>query len=388
MQFMPSQRPFSQFLRTWGAHYSVLKAHYSIPIPQPTFRRKLSTRPTVTNTFQQRQAEYVGETGRIYTVHRTIRYSPLDQNFLATSDDGQKFFLKRLRPEDFKRYQIVNDRLKDSASHFRLLKDVIPSESMIVYEHYYTSFYRTIRRRNRLPLRMVKKILKSLLNLLAELHDRDVVYGVFGLEDILIDLTEDQGQLTLNKVQLAHSINTVYLPRGSNIVGRQVGPRRWRSPEATILGPVNKPSDIFSFALLCIFAVYRRVVFNDILVKNHEKSDIQISILERQISYFADRKGLEGFMKYIGKEHPLSPMIELTWDGFHEGNPRKPFSKWENVHEDFRSLILAMTNFDPSKRITARQALEHKWFEDVEVVQQDDRPEIQESNQDSSLVLR
>jgi hypothetical protein len=45
-----------------------------------------------------------------------------------------------------------------------------------------------------------------------------------------------------------------------------------------------------------------------------------------------------------------------------------------------------MTNFDPSKRITARQALEHKWFEDVEVVQQDDRPEIQESNQDSSLV--
>jgi hypothetical protein len=80
-------------------------------------------------------------------------------------------------------------------------------------------------------------------------HDLPVSI-VFGLEDILIDLTEDQGQLTLNKVQLAHSINTAYVPRGSNIVGRQVGPRRWRSPEATILGPVNKASDIFSFALL------------------------------------------------------------------------------------------------------------------------------------------
>jgi hypothetical protein len=73
---------------------------------------------------------------------------------------------------------------------------------------------------------------------------------VFSLRKILIDLTKDQGQLTLSKVQLAHSVNTVYLPRGSNIVGRQIGPLEWRSPESAVLAAVNKPSDIFSFALL------------------------------------------------------------------------------------------------------------------------------------------
>ncbi|KAL3490565.1 kinase-like domain-containing protein [Aspergillus germanicus] len=384
MKFMLSQRPLSRFLKTSGAQCPSSPTHYPIPITRPpAFCRKLGT--TTDNTFVQ--SEYVGQTGRVYTVHQTLRSSPGYQSFLATSDDGQKFHLKYLQPENLKRYQIINDRLKDSSSHFHLLEDVIPSESMIVCEPYNTSFYRAIKHRDRLSPSMVKKILKSLLNVLAELHDQDVVYGVFSLRKILIDLTKDRGQLTLSKVQLAHSVNTVYLPRGSNIVGRQIGPLEWRSPESAVLGPVNKPSDIFSFALLFIFAVYKHAVLaKNIPTKNHVKPDKPISVLERQISYFADRKGLEGFLKYLGKDHPFVPMIELIRDGFNEVNPPKPFSRWENVDEDFRSLILAMTNFDPSKRITARQALEHKWFEDVEVVQQEDRPEVQESNQDSSLV--
>jgi hypothetical protein len=27
-----------------------------------------------------------------------------------------------------------------------------------------------------------------------------------------------------------------------------------------------------------------------------------------------------------------------------------------------------LTNFDPAKRLTARQALEHEWFEDVRIL--------------------
>ncbi|KAJ0421741.1 kinase-like domain-containing protein [Aspergillus carlsbadensis] len=384
MKFMLSQRSFSRYWRTWGSHCSPSLAHYLIPITRPAFRRKLSTTPPETNASQQ--AEYVGQTGRIYTVHSTIGFSPQNKLILATSDDGQRFVLKHLEPENLNRYQIANDCLKDSDSRFRLLKDVIPSESMIVCEHFNTSLYHTIQGQRRLPLDMVKKILKSALNFLAELHDRNVVYGVFGPRHILLDLTKDQGRVTLNRVQLAHSFDTVYLPRGSNILRREVGPWQWRSPESSVFGPVNKPSDIFSFALLCVFAVRRkRVLLNHRRVQNHVKSDTQISILKRQMSYFADRKGVEGFVKYLGKEHPLIPMIQLTWDGLLEGNSCQP---WKSGLKDFQNLIHAMTNFDPSKRITARQALQHKWFEDVEVVQQDDRPEKQESDQDSSLVFK
>lgn len=34
------------------------------------------------------------------------------------------------------------------------------------------------------------------------------------------------------------------------MIGKQAGNWMWRSPEAHARGPVNKPSDVFSFALV------------------------------------------------------------------------------------------------------------------------------------------
>jgi serine/threonine protein kinase len=44
----------------------------------------------------------------------------------------------------------------------------------------------------------------------------------------------------------------------------------------------------------------------------------------------------------------------------------KPFSEWpEVVDPAFTDLIRGLTNLDPTKRLTARQALEHPWFMDL-----------------------
>ena len=87
-------------------------------------------------------------------------------------------------------------------------------------------------------------------------------------------------------------------------------------------------------------------------------------VIERQISYFADEDGLSGFLKHLS-DNPWVPIFEVTRDGFNKDNPRRPFSLWKGVDEDFKNLICAMTNFDPEKRITAREALAHTWFEGV-----------------------
>lgn len=61
-------------------------------------------------------------------------------------------------------------------------------------------------------------------------------------------------------------------------------------------------------------------------------------------------------------------VFEVLRDGFNKENPRKPFSLWKNyvaIDADFKDLISGLTNFDPAKRITAHEALEHKWFKDV-----------------------
>jgi serine/threonine protein kinase len=73
---------------------------------------------------------------------------------------------------------------------------------------------------------------------------------------------------------------------------------------------------------------------------------------------------LDGFLKYLG-ESPWCEVLTVIRDGFTETNPRKPFSLWKNIDADFKDLIGGLMKFDPAKRLTAHDALAHRWFRDV-----------------------
>ena len=174
----------------------------------------------------------------------------------------------------------------------------------------------------------------------------------------------------------------------SDIVGVQVGNLMWRSPEAHTQARVNKPSDVFSFGIVvshrslflvigvfristdtfsleCIYAMTKQVIFaigEDDIGEGEEPLAV---ILERQISYFADEEGLDGLLKHLG-DSPWRQVLEVLRDGFNQANPRKPVSLWNGIDEDFRDLIRGLTKFDPAQRLTAKEALNHKWFGDIE----------------------
>lgn len=93
-------------------------------------------------------------------------------------------------------------------------------------------------------------------------------------------------------------------------------------------------------------------------------------VLERQLSYFGDPEAFNGILQYLYDGNPENPWIEIfqaAQSSFNAEYPREPFSLWqdESTDEDFRGLIVKMANFNPERRITAREALEHKWFMDV-----------------------
>ena len=93
-------------------------------------------------------------------------------------------------------------------------------------------------------------------------------------------------------------------------------------------------------------------------------------VLERQISYFADEDGLNGLLQYLGSESEWLQIFQVIKDGFGEAQPRKPFALWKGLNVDqedlFKDLVVGLTNFDPTRRLTAQQALEHEWFKDVD----------------------
>lgn len=89
-------------------------------------------------------------------------------------------------------------------------------------------------------------------------------------------------------------------------------------------------------------------------------------IIERQMSYFADHDSFDVFMRHIGEASPWCQIFKVLRDSLNEENPRRPFSLWEGkgVEDvDFKDLVERLTHFDPAKRLTAHQALEHRWFD-------------------------
>lgn len=85
-------------------------------------------------------------------------------------------------------------------------------------------------------------------------------------------------------------------------------------------------------------------------------------ILRRHVSYFADEDSLNEFLQHIGKENVFYERFVSIVSSFTPGNFRQPFETWDYVEPDLRDLIGKMTNLNPKRRITAREALRHRWF--------------------------
>lgn len=194
-------------------------------------------------------------------------------------------------------------------------------------------------------------------------------------------------ETTVGQVQVTDLENAAHLPKGRCIKGMLAGNDNWRSPEAHFKGELNKPTDMFSFGIMvsaspllrnrhangflqCIYALLGRVILGaDDDLQNHVA---QVALpylvrLQRQVSYFGDQEGVEGLLKHIGDDDVNCQVLQMLWEYRHEENiPYKPFSEWADVTDGvFKDLIRGLTNLDPAKRITARQALEHPWFTDV-----------------------
>ncbi|PTU20095.1 hypothetical protein P175DRAFT_0517093 [Aspergillus ochraceoroseus IBT 24754] len=290
------------------------------------------------------QHDHTGLSGRTYTIEQVLQeeVSP-PRHVYRASADGHEFTLKYIHPVNFKDLQDINNCLRGNASHVRLAVDTIPDKSMF----------------KDLPLMVIKNILKNALTGLAELHDRDIVHTDIKADNIFINWQNHNDGIIIDQVQLGDLEDAAQIPPGCDMVGKQAGNWMWRKDLS-----VNKPSDIFSFALVCICAVHKRIIFAVRAEELEEGVDPLAVVIERQISCFADEHGLNGFLKHLG-DNPWVRVFEVTRDGFNQETPREPFAFWNGIDDDFKSLVCAMTRFDPGERITARQALEHRWFEGV-----------------------
>lgn len=68
--------------------------------------------------------------------------------------------------------------------------------------------------------------------------------------NILVRTTEDDTGLRVEQVQLIDLEDAAHVPPGTALRGMQLGNWMWRSPESHAEGPIEKPSDMFSFGIV------------------------------------------------------------------------------------------------------------------------------------------
>ncbi|KAL8978782.1 MAG: hypothetical protein Q9177_006310 [Variospora cf. flavescens] len=305
----------------------------------------------------------VGQSGRRYLIERVLQSKEFPpSNVYLTTCGNQKFVVKNILAE-FKYYQDMQRALHGSR-YLRLLQDTIPDRSMFVYK--YLNDHLLFLAQKDLPLLLTKRILKDTLRGLAELHHQNIVHTDIKPNNILVQWSQTSHGIIIDEVRLGDLEDSAYVPPGSNIRGRQVGNQNWRSPEANAEGRVNKPSDMFSFGIVCMYAVLKHVI---LYVDEEALPEDELAlahVLERQISYFADWESLHGLLRHLG-DSPWCQVLEILRGSFNKENPREPFARWniEPLDADLKDLIGGLTNFDPPKRLTADEALSHNWFHDV-----------------------
>ncbi|KAE8354059.1 putative calcium/calmodulin dependent protein kinase [Aspergillus coremiiformis] len=312
--------------------------------------------------------EHVGVTGSLYQFKSIIQERPhMGRVWLAISGHD-KFILKDIPQNIFDNFtENIRPRLRQSP-YIRLPCDTIPGQRIFVYKYMTDDFLSLVKRG--ISVRARKQILKSSLLGIAELHERHIVHLDIKPDNILVNCQYGEKETIVESAQITDLENAAYLPEGRCIKGMLAGNDNWRSPEAHFRGELNQPTDMFAFGIVCIYAFLGRVIFGrDDDFQLHEAQGVLPAFirLQRQVSYFGDRDGINGLLKHLSADEVNCHVLKMLWDERTEEHiPYKPFAEWPDaVDSAFTDLIQRLMNLDPAKRLTAREVLDHPWFADI-----------------------
>ncbi|WEW61819.1 hypothetical protein PRK78_007315 [Emydomyces testavorans] len=259
----------------------------------------------------------------------------------------KKYVMKHILHTEFE-YQLNLQTPLAGCSNLRVVMDIIPEHLLFVYNYFTGDLFDFVAAEG-VSLAAKRKVLRD-----------DIKPNI-----IFVDYEISDGIVHVKRTQLGDLEMGSDLPPGLNVRGAQLGNPMWRSPESHAAARINLPSDVFSYGIVCIFTVLRQIIFR-IDKEGLSGAERERIIVKRLLSYFGDGSGLVGFLGHLDDESARwRDLLLAVAEEFNADDARQPFSMWDDVDETFRDIIVKMTNLDPAQRITAKEALEHPWFQYV-----------------------
>ncbi|TVY13993.1 hypothetical protein LARI1_G008814 [Lachnellula arida] len=309
----------------------------------------------------------VGRSGREFMRQKLLQRHPTkpELDIHLALCDGKPFVLKPVSQSIFDLLQEFKDEFGNNP-RLRIHVDDNKKENILVYEYFKSDLLSLVENYPALPLGARKTILKEVglglndihtkhwihLDSAAVAYNSPLTYPSLDVKPSNIFLNwsvDEKDQFHLEKVALGDMDYALKL-EGQKLLNQRMGNVMWRSPEGQLGKGVGKPSEVFSFALLCLYVITGAQCFHP----DFEKLDIEPEpvILFKLLSAFGPLP--DALVKHINDEE-AGALLRGLWQAIVEDESNEAFEQWSeeifpNPNSEAKRLILRMTNLDPAKR--------------------------------------
>ncbi|KAL3650841.1 Serine/threonine-protein kinase afc3 [Castilleja foliolosa] len=226
------------------------------------------------------------------------------------------------------------------------------------------------------PVDLVREFGRQLLESVAYMHDLQLIHTDLKPENILL-VSSEYVKLPVCK-KLSDETKFRFLPKssaiklidfGSTSYGNQIhssiaSTRHYRAPEIILGLGWTYPCDIWSIGCILV-----ELCTGEALFQTHENLE-HLAMMERVLGPLPDpmaRRSNRGAEKYFRRSRLNWPEGALSRDSIRAVRKLDYLKNIVSRHADASryalvNLLHSLLKFDPSERLTARQALEHPFF--------------------------
>ncbi|KAK4251307.1 kinase-like protein [Corynascus novoguineensis] len=268
----------------------------------------------------------------------------------------------------------LSRRLADEFAGSRQLRmpiDFNPEDRIVVYPYFTDTLLALMRADPDFPPAELKKILRYVGEAIQEFHAKGWLHLDVKPDNIFVNWTcDEEGNKTVTDAALG-DFGIAYKQVGAMPLrtGVALGNFMWRSPEGQTGSGMTKASDIFSYGLVCIYALGG----GDLLLLEDKRVLAELAelgimphedILTRHFTYFGPVN--EGLLKQVdSREHSTLMKASATAELAVKNQPELRFEVWgKELGEAALDMISGMTKPDPTARLTIDQVLRCSWWQE------------------------
>ncbi|KAK9453716.1 kinase-like domain-containing protein [Dipodascopsis uninucleata] len=228
------------------------------------------------------------------------------------------------------------------------------------------------------PASHIQKFAKQLLTSVAFLHDLNLIHTDLKPENILlVDNSFKEFPYTkrnnMNRRKVLNDTTIHLIDFGSATFQDEyhssvVSTRHYRAPEIILGLGWSFPCDMWSIGCILVEFLTGEALFqtHDNLEHLAMMEAVVGQPLDRSITKSLGRQAQKYFLKNGKLDYPNSQTTKTSRKYVRAVKPLDQIIGYEDsFHREFLNLLKRIFVYEPSERITAREALEHPWFQQI-----------------------